>query len=653
MKTELYSISKIFTERLLRIPDYQRGYAWKLKQLKDYWSDLIQLEDEKNHYVGVITLEDVNDYTGGSWDDDLWIIKSKSFDPYYVVDGQQRLTTTIILIQSICEVVGNECELNYTKIDEIRKKFIFDTRDNGISRSYIFGYEKDNPSYNFLKVKIFGENINSTEELQETIYTQNLINAKKFFIEKLKKLKHSDIEIIYKKVTQNFLFAIYSMSDDIDVFITFETMNNRGKPLSHLELLKNRLIFLSTKFSVDEFEKQTLRKTINDCWKSVYHFLGKNKNKPLDDDLFLFNHFVLYFGPEIIENEESEFNYRRLKRGYKNTYSEYLLEDKFTLANISNNEIEERNKFRIADVNNYVTNLKQSVEIWYYLINPCESQYDTEVIEYLCKLNRIGIDPVLPLILTFFKNVSDAKMRLKLLVSLERFMFYTLFASGPYHYGVYDEIIFIEKSAKLSNKSISDEKLIKEIDERLEIFKRDETLKDIQRNFVQNGFYKWRGVRYFLYEYDLFLKSESKTKREKIDWEVFKEDESDFHTVEHVYPQRPRKPCWTELYKHYTSVERSALRHSLGNLVPLSKPKNSSFQNNCFKEKVSNEINTVGFAYGSYSENEIAKNDDWTAKHILERGVKMLTFLERRWSLPIGNRDQKIKFLGLQFVLKK
>lgn len=48
MKTELYSVSKIFTERLLRIPDYQRGYAWKIKQLKDYWNDLIQLENDKN-----------------------------------------------------------------------------------------------------------------------------------------------------------------------------------------------------------------------------------------------------------------------------------------------------------------------------------------------------------------------------------------------------------------------------------------------------------------------------------------------------------------------------------------------------------------------------------------------------------------------------
>lgn len=55
MDNQLQSISKIFTEKLFRIPDYQRGYAWTEKQLKDFWNDIIQLEESKNHYVGVLT----------------------------------------------------------------------------------------------------------------------------------------------------------------------------------------------------------------------------------------------------------------------------------------------------------------------------------------------------------------------------------------------------------------------------------------------------------------------------------------------------------------------------------------------------------------------------------------------------------------------
>lgn len=108
MKTELLNLNKIFTDRIFRIPDYQRGYAWRDKQLKDYWNDLVQLESGKNHYLGVLTFEDVAEDRYKTWDDDLWIIEYKCFAPLYIVDGQQRLTTSIILIQAILEANSDD-----------------------------------------------------------------------------------------------------------------------------------------------------------------------------------------------------------------------------------------------------------------------------------------------------------------------------------------------------------------------------------------------------------------------------------------------------------------------------------------------------------------------------------------------------------------
>lgn len=80
------------------------------------------------------------------------------------------------------------------------------------------------------------------------------------------------------------MFNVYEIFQDLDVFVIFETMNNRGKKLSNLELLKNRLIYLSTKF--EDEDKYSLRHNINECWKTIYEYLGKNKNKPLNDDNF-------------------------------------------------------------------------------------------------------------------------------------------------------------------------------------------------------------------------------------------------------------------------------------------------------------------------------------------------------------------------------
>ena len=102
---QLLSMSKIFSEKIFRIPDYQRGYAWTLKEVKDFWGDLCRLENKKNHYVGVLTLEPAKEEDYKKWIDDLWIIDAKRYIPFYVVDGQQRLTTSIILIYVICQIM--------------------------------------------------------------------------------------------------------------------------------------------------------------------------------------------------------------------------------------------------------------------------------------------------------------------------------------------------------------------------------------------------------------------------------------------------------------------------------------------------------------------------------------------------------------------
>ncbi|MCB9477835.1 MAG: DUF262 domain-containing protein, partial [Deltaproteobacteria bacterium] len=295
MDEQLVSLSKIFTERIFRIPDYQRGYSWGEKQLKDFWNDLAQLDNESDHYTGVLTLETVPEEEYLHWQDDIWIIKSKRYRPFFVVDGQQRLTTAIILIQTIIEQISEKEKLNYDSKKDISRKFIFDSKDNGISRSYIFGYQKDNPSYETLKTKVFCEKSHTAEEL-DTVYAQNLEHAKTFFKKHIKQLQKEDLGTIYTKISQQLLFNLFTITREIDVCVAFETMNNRGKPLSQLELLKNRLIYLSLKFNDTDEEKLALRNTINNCWKSVYHNLGRNKENPLNDDQFLQAHYFVYFG---------------------------------------------------------------------------------------------------------------------------------------------------------------------------------------------------------------------------------------------------------------------------------------------------------------------------------------------------------------------
>ena len=406
----LKSLNDIFENRILRIPDYQRGFAWRQQhEILDFWDDLIHLDINRVHYTGVITLEPVQNEILCKWEDDKWLIDDREYRSFYVVDGQQRLTTSIILIQAILETVRDDMNLNHQTIAEIRNRYILKEAPDGQRKSYLFGYEKDDPSNEFLKTRIFDVHSYSNQNLR-TLYTRNLENAKTYFKNKLTDMQVDGIELIFKKLTQKLKFNLYEIDGEIDVFVTFETMNNRGKPLTTLELLKNRLIYLSTLFN-DNLGRDALRKNINNAWKTIYEYLGKNPETPLSDDQFLQDHWIMYF---------------QYSRGKAKEYINFLLKEKFTAQNVTHPDSEEK-RLTINDVDRYVANLQQSIKPWYYIHNPLEQSLnqlgDETTRMALDQLSRLTFGAFRPLILAAFVKEKSIDEINKLLTAAERYNF--------------------------------------------------------------------------------------------------------------------------------------------------------------------------------------------------------------------------------------
>ena len=245
---DLLNFDEIFKNKIFRVPDYQRGYAWEIPQLKDFWEDLINLSKNRSHYSGVITItraDDVKDDRNQYW-------LTKFYDVYEVVDGQQRLTTFVIFIQAFIELYRNIEEnkgknddsiyiSDSIKLAEVIASYLYKVKPSGNQfRIYKLGYTEDNPCYEYIRHRIFGENGNG--EVQESIYTSNLYIAKEFFDKQLSKyyLTHQTegLDDIFIKITQSFLFNVYKIENEFDKLIAFETMNNRWRNLSNLELLK-------------------------------------------------------------------------------------------------------------------------------------------------------------------------------------------------------------------------------------------------------------------------------------------------------------------------------------------------------------------------------------------------------------------------------
>ena len=634
--TKLLSLSEIFNNKIFRIPDFQRGYSWEERQLEDFWEDIQNLSPNKIHYIGLLTVEPIKKdeiINVEKWKDDLWLLK-KRMSAYYVIDGQQRLTTLIILLHEILRTFKDDEGINFGQKSEWIDRFLYRSY-NQIYKSFVFGYEKDNPSDEYFKTKILEQDSSAADKYPETLYTANLMFAKEYFAKKLKDLSKECKEEIFDKAVNRLKFNYYEIDDSLDVYVTFETMNNRGKDLSHLELLKNRLIYLSTLLHKDDETKERLRKDINETWKTIYEYLGKNKENPLDDDVFLFNHWVMYFTYD---------------RSQSDVYAEFLLKKKFTSKNVLCGNIS------IEDIKAYIDSLSKCVKQWFYIFNIQYSNFSDKIKGHIHKLERVGWGAFPPMIMAVFTKERNEELIWDFLDACERFNF-LVFAVSHRSSNTQNSNLY-RKAREYYIGNLDLETLIHDIDFLTDgeengnyygWFDLERFRNHINELFSKNdreGFYSWSGLRYFLYEYELYLQDNANT---KVTWEDFNKRKKE-ETIEHIYPQSATDIYWKKRFGNLKPTEKRLYLNSLGNLLLLSRSKNSKLQNYDFDKKKclqSKDGKDIGYYNGSYSEIEVSKRAEWTTKEIIGRGLSMLQFMEERWNFKFkdwGLEKEEILF---------
>ena len=576
MANELQSLSVLFQKRLFRIPDYQRGYAWKHEQLADFWEDLLNLHEDRSHYTGPLSLKAVNRSDVKTLQGDEWLLDI-GYKPFHVVDGQQRLTTFSILLFEIASFLNGLPE-NKDKPDEdiflgdeslkdIKVKYIVRKRPpQNIVTTYLFGYETDNPSADYLRYEVFNEPFGGT--VFETYYTKNLKAAKKFFSDNLSAIYDNEglqgLERLFSKLSLRLMFNIHEIKDDYDVFVAFETMNNRGKKLTNLELLKNRLIYLTTLFDDKQFDatdKDQLRKNINDAWKEIYYQLGRKKDAPLPDDDFLRAHWITYFqysrkgGDDYIRFLFGKFSAKNVFEKHTATHeiepdeilSDYEQNGEDDTADVQG-EFEPTfvSKLKPTEIRDYVNSLKAMAEYWYYSWFPFDSEFGAEEKDWLDKLNRMGISYFRPLVVAALatKSKTTPEERISLFKSIERFIF-VCFRIGGFQAN-YQSSVYYNKSRDVLSGNASLVSIAEELDKTVNNYMPSAITTFItrtKRHFDSgDGFYRWRYLRYFLYEYE--FEKEKKNKLNKLDWTMFTRLEKEKVTIEHILPQTPTKWYW-------------------------------------------------------------------------------------------------------------
>lgn len=246
---------------LYEIPKFQRDYTWETEQWDDLWQDiqLLLSQEESEHYLGYLVLQTID---------------NKNFQ---IIDGQQRLTTMSIIILSILKCL-NDLVDNFIDRDNNLK------RKETLLNSYI-GFIDPVTLISNNKLKL---NRNSDEYyrhylvLLKELPIRNTNSSQKhmrecfnWYYEKVKKQFKTGEELasFIDKTVDKLFFTTIKVSDQLNAFKVFETLNARGVQLSSSDLLKNYLFSIvdETKPHIDEIEE------LEKIWSDIVGKLGYQK----------------------------------------------------------------------------------------------------------------------------------------------------------------------------------------------------------------------------------------------------------------------------------------------------------------------------------------------------------------------------------------
>nr|WP_319520926.1 DUF262 domain-containing protein [uncultured Sphaerochaeta sp.] len=213
------------------VPRYQRKYVWNSFNWADFLGDLERTNFQRYHFLGCLIFERVDQR-----------------NERRIVDGQQRLTTSLILLSLLGKYFASlQVE---GKRDALRKYCFWTDSENVSSIKLSNSYEKD--FVHMVSRYCFDNTTNQTiaEFLQEEPINNGkskIVECFKFFEEyiqtKFENLKTIDLQIEYLEKLRDSLLELRCISitaeREQEGYLIFEVLNSRGMPLSQHELIKN------------------------------------------------------------------------------------------------------------------------------------------------------------------------------------------------------------------------------------------------------------------------------------------------------------------------------------------------------------------------------------------------------------------------------
>ena len=341
------SVRELFTEKNadFLIPDYQRPYAWGENECQKLWVDLFDFSFPDNDSEKFNA--DTDEYFLGP------IVTFKNDEgKKEIIDGQQRLTSLLLLLRAFYEKYGNMRDKKALTTSKLIEQCIWKTDefDNPDKTALKIDSEvaTDNDKDQFLSILKTGE----IDDKWKSSYANNY----RFFQEKIHEFLNAYpdwFSLFPMRIMKNcILLPIEAESQDTALRI-FSTLNDRGKPLSDADIFKAQFYkYYSSKGGKDQFIAKW--KELDELCNQLFHPIS---GTPMDE---LFTRYMYY---------------ERAKQGIKSSTTEAL------------RKFYERNSYALLKKDETFENLIDLAHFWNDVQNQSVDRFSDRILRRLFVLN--------------------------------------------------------------------------------------------------------------------------------------------------------------------------------------------------------------------------------------------------------------------------
>lgn len=576
IQPEFKPLIVILSDKLFRIPEYQRHYSWQKKQRDELFEDIRKLQaarekyDERTHFMATIVCLKTKEKEP---------VGSNTFYIYDVVDGQQRLTTLVILLKAISLKLKDEEQLDEAK--ELDKLLVKDD-----ARLIILQNNHDNRDVlrNYLK--------NGQKPEADSIKTTVDKNISQAIKECEKFVNSYPNPVSLLALIKNHLYFIFqSLEDKGAVYTIFEVLNSRGLDVDWLDKCKSLLMGLLYEYASSPDSNDLFSQHLNELhgyWSDIYREIGL-QNIP--------GHEIIRFAATLKEESGA---------GRPLSAEDTLEFFKNDCTRVTSNDLV---------INKIIENT-----VWLKEITSCLSKL------YADKRRNAVTDitqaRLLAVAIMLRKDLREEE-RNRLLEQWEHtsFKMFGLFRKDA-RTKVGEYVRAAKKIRKDANANIDD--LLNSISGIGGDFLIETAVEELKKHDFYSDWQKeWR---YFFFRYEEHLLKINGTQLNQAIWNEIWESNPN-NTIEHILPQDKSNSGWSNI----AEAKHKELLHSIGNLCLLSPSLNSEASNSCFdnKKEVYKKANLM-LLKDIVSDNGVER-DVWDEDAINNRREQLIEFATDQW----------------------